>query len=252
MDPYLEHPSVWPDLHNRLIARLGDTLGPVLRPRYYVRLEERTYAVEGEGLLFAGRPDVTVADKGTSREASTREPTSAAAIMEVEVPMPDEVRETYLVVRAAPTHEVVTVLEILSPANKRAGPGRELYTKKRLAVLGSRTHLVEIDLLRAGDPMTVFGAPAERDYRILISRAENRPRARLLAFSLRDPIPAFSLPLRAGDPEPVVHLAACLAHVYANAGYDLTVDYSSAAAPPLRPEDAAWARALTRSGGERN
>jgi hypothetical protein len=135
MDPYLEHPSVWPDLHNRLIARLGDTLGPVLRPRYYVRLEERTYAVEGEGLLFAGRPDVTVADKGTSREASTREPTSAATIMEVEVPMPDEVRETYLAVRAAPTHEVVTVLEILPPANKRAGPGRELYTKKRLAVV---------------------------------------------------------------------------------------------------------------------
>ncbi len=42
MDPYLEHPSLWPDVHNRLLAALADELGDQLRPAYYARLEERT------------------------------------------------------------------------------------------------------------------------------------------------------------------------------------------------------------------
>ena len=47
--------------------------------------------------------------------------------------------------------EVVTVLETLSPANKRpGGDGRREYLKKREEVLQSPSHLVEIDLLRGG------------------------------------------------------------------------------------------------------
>ena len=60
MDPYLEHPRLWPDVHNGLIADLRNTLAPQLRPRYYVALEERTYLAEPAGLAFVSRPDVTV------------------------------------------------------------------------------------------------------------------------------------------------------------------------------------------------
>jgi Protein of unknown function (DUF4058) len=42
MDPYLERPVLWPDVHNGLIAELRNTLAPQLRPRYYVALEERS------------------------------------------------------------------------------------------------------------------------------------------------------------------------------------------------------------------
>jgi hypothetical protein len=60
MDPYLEHPALWPDVHNALIARLRDELAPRLRPRYFVALEQRTYLNEPEGPVFAGRPDAVV------------------------------------------------------------------------------------------------------------------------------------------------------------------------------------------------
>ena len=60
MDPYLEHPALWPDVHNGLIAELRNTLASQLRPRYYVALEERTYLAESAGLTFVSRPDVTV------------------------------------------------------------------------------------------------------------------------------------------------------------------------------------------------
>ena len=58
--PYLENPDLWPDVHNRLIAALGDELSPLLRPRYYIALEERTYLEEPAELLLVGRPDLTV------------------------------------------------------------------------------------------------------------------------------------------------------------------------------------------------
>ena len=43
MDPYLEHPALWPDVHQRLIVALADALGPPLRPRYRVAVDERVY-----------------------------------------------------------------------------------------------------------------------------------------------------------------------------------------------------------------
>ena len=35
IDPYLEHPWLWPDVHHRLIAALADNLGARVAPRYY-------------------------------------------------------------------------------------------------------------------------------------------------------------------------------------------------------------------------
>src|SRR5690606_10818361 len=111
---------------------------------------------------------------------------SASAVM-VEVPVPDEVREVWLEIRSPQSGEVVTVLELLSPTNKRPGRGRQKYEEKRFATLGTRTHLVEIDLLRGGAPMPISGSVPRSDYRILVSRGNRRPRAELYPFSVRDP-----------------------------------------------------------------
>ena len=138
MDPYLEHPRLWPDVHNGLIAELRNTLAPQLRPRYYVALEERTYVAEPAGLAFVSRPDVTVVGSPTpaaSRTSPGEASSMGVATLEpviVELPMPELVRETYLEVRLAQTHAVIAVLELLSPANKRPGEGRQQYERKRL------------------------------------------------------------------------------------------------------------------------
>lgn len=255
MDPFLEDSAIWPDVHNSLIAGIRDRLGPVLRPRYVVRLEERTYLSDPEGLVFLGRPDLTV-HAGTGRtarpaEAATPEPAGVGGVLTVEVPAPDRVRETYIEVRAAQGAEVITVLEVLSPANKLGGEGRRIYEGKRRGVLATRTHLVEIDLVRAGDPMTVFGTDSKADYRILVSRGDRRPLADLRLFSLRDPIPRFSLPLLAGDDEPEVDVGDILASLYDRAAYDLTIDYAREPVPPLAERDRAFADDLLRHTGRR-
>ena len=52
MDPYVEQPVLWLDVHNGLIAEIRNALAPQLRPRYYVALEERTYLAEPAWLAF--------------------------------------------------------------------------------------------------------------------------------------------------------------------------------------------------------
>jgi hypothetical protein len=52
--------------------------------------------------------------------------------------------------------------------------------------LGSPPHLVEIDLLRGGEPMPVSGGNIQGSYRILVSRSALRPRADLYIFNLQD------------------------------------------------------------------
>jgi hypothetical protein len=247
MDPYLEHPALWPDVHNRILAALADALAPDVAPRYYVALERRTYVLKPDDLVFIGRPDVAVVQR--REEAASRAPVASvgAAVLEVDVPMADEVEEAFLEVRDVATGRCVTVLELLSPVNKLTGRGRETYLEKRTEVLRTRTSLVEVDLLRAGEPMPVVGPPVASHYRILVSRGSRRPRSQLYAFGLRQPIPTFVLPLLKGDAEPSVDLGAVVHALYDRARFDLRLDYTQPPGPPLAEGDAAWARSLVAS-----
>lgn len=228
MDPYLERADLWPDVHTSLIAAIRDALAPQLAPRYTVHVEERMYTLLRAAPL-AGRADVAV---------QVREP--AAEVLEVDVPLEEEIVERYLEVHEARQGRLVTMVEILSPANK-IGAGRRKYLRKRERILETLTHLVEIDLLRAGAPMSV-SRKVESAYRLLISRGDTRPRARLYLFGVRQPIPSFPLPLLPGDAEPLVNLNDLLHSLYTRARYDLRVDYTRPPDPSLNDADAAWAR----------
>ena len=103
---------------------------------------------------------------------------------------------------------------------------------------------MEIDLLRGGERMKIYGADRAYDYSILVSRGDRRPRAELHAFGLRDPIPRFRLPLRPGDDEPEVDLGALLHALYERASYDLRLDYDRSPDPALREADRGWAASI--------
>ena len=117
--------------------------------------------------------------------------------------------------------------------------------RKRKHIFKTRTSLVEIDLLRGGKPMPLSTHhPVESDYRILLSRGASRPRAKLYAFGVRQPIPAIPIPLVPKDPEPSLDLNAVLHGLYERARFDLVLDYARPSVPPLEEEDAAWARGI--------
>ncbi len=254
MDPYLESPVLWQKVHKRLIVAIADSLSPQLRPKYIVDIEERVYQTSGEDAVLVGIPDVAVQRSQTTTNSETQNiavATPPVQAVTVTLPIPETVRESYLEVREVITREVVTVIEVLSPKNKRSGEGRKAYEKKRLRVLGSFTHLVEIDLLRDGKSMLIFNNNIQSDYRILVSRGSRRPKADLYTFNLQHVIPSFPLPLRSEDVEPLLDLQTLLSELYDRASYDLVIDYSRKPVPPLSETDAAWADALLREKGLR-
>ncbi|AFZ26390.1 hypothetical protein Cylst_4294 [Cylindrospermum stagnale PCC 7417] len=255
MNPYLEYPELWPEVHHWIMTFIAELLIPKLRPKYRIAVEKRVYQMTDSNSVLVGIPDVTI---GRYLISTKKEPSNIAVAsppakpLTVNIPMPEEVRESYLEVREVGTGEVVTVIEVLSPKNKLTGEGRKAYENKRLQVLGSSTHLIEIDLLSGGEPMPILGNQIQSDYRILVSRSQLRPTAELYPFNLQEPIPAFLLPLRKGDTEPIVDLQAVIQDLFDRAGFDLAIDYSREAVPPIAEADVAWVNDLLKEQGLRS
>jgi hypothetical protein len=241
MDPYLEHPSAWPNIHHRLITAIADVLAPQLLPKYQVVVEERVYQLEGDDSILIGAPDVTVL-AGKSAVLPIRIAIAVAEPTTVTLMVPETVRLGYLEVREIRTGQVVTVIEVLSPVNKRPGRGRVDYESKRSMIFGSSCNFVEIDLLRQWQPLPVQTGNRRSSYRILVSPQEKRPEADLYAFELWDLIPCFPLPLRSEDVCPVVDLKVLIDGIYDRSGYGFVIEYDRAAVPPLSEEQAGWLR----------
>jgi hypothetical protein len=115
-------------------------------------------------------------------------------------------------------------------------------------VLASVSHLVEIDLLRGGTPLPMSGEHPS-DYRILVSRADQRPTADLYGFGLQQAIPPFPVPLLPGEEEPILDLQPLLHRIYEKGRYHLAIDYQQPPVPALSEVDQNWVATLLESPG---
>jgi hypothetical protein len=258
MDPYLEDPRRWPGFHASMIAALRATLSPLVRPRYFVEIEERVvlyHPLEDERRAFAA--DVAVrqtARPAEATDATATQDAAATAVAEppdsviVQLPDTEEVTDSYIEIRRADDERVVTVVELLSPWNKQGGLGGAEYYEKRKTVLASDIHFIEVDLLRAGQRPPLQPAPPRpaAEYYVLVSRAQDRPQGVLQPIRLQQPLPQVTVPLLSPDPDVAVNLQHVFNRVYDEAGYDLVLRYDSDPIPPLSLELAAWADALLR------
>lgn len=249
MDPYVEMQE-WEDFHNRFNMAIADAIQPVVRPRYVVRVERRIYVDHpdnGEQAATVRIPDVVLAGTEDDAPQSIQHAGEFASPEPVicTLPMPEERRESYLVIRDHESMEVVTVIETLSPANKRKhGDGRREYLRKREEVLCSTAHLVEFDLLRGGERLPVQGPVPTGDYYAIVSRGHLRPSAAVFAWTLRGPMPRVPIPLLPGDDDVVLSLQETFSAVYERAAYELSLDYTAELQPPLPEVDASWMQDL--------
>ncbi|MEC4817543.1 MAG: DUF4058 family protein [Scytonema sp. PMC 1069.18] len=259
MNPYLEHPAFWSSFYTRLLVAIADAVAPQLRPKYYIEVETRTYQDPDSDEVLVGIPDATVLTASSSNSSSEKLHSETSTTLtqkrpqSIALPIPITVKERYLEVREIGRNTVITVIEVLSPKNKQKGSGRAAYEKKRGRVLASLSHLIEIDLLRAYSPMTMLGKVQPTDYRIVVSRSEQRPKADLYGFNLPEPIPTFPLPLLLEDEELSVDLQAIVDGVCERAGYNERIDYSQSVPPPkLSQANQQWVEELLapiRRGG---
>jgi hypothetical protein len=108
--------------------------------------------------------------------------------------------------------KLISVVELLSPANKLPGKGRKLYLRRQARLLRSRTHLLEIDFLRAGEHTVAVqrdGLPEKSwDYLVCLHRGSSRSKFDCWPVLLHERLPRVNVPLSGDDADVVVDLQA--------------------------------------------
>lgn len=268
MDPYLEHRGVFHDFHNAFSGHIRDELNRRLPGRYYAKLDSRQeIGIADEPELQIIQPDVAVTfdpappDAGgtvTLTARDTRSNISPSIEFESDVVWEEP---WFVEIRAADSkHELVTVIEILSPSNKLPGRDRTEYLRKRKSILQSQASLIELDLLRLGE--RAWNEPDYRDalarffppppYLVSVNRAwrrsgEARRAYQLFLVRLRELLPVIPIPLRQGEAEPTLDLQDIFNSTYDGGPYRRgAVKYSDPPPPPaFAPEDYEWVRQQT-------
>jgi hypothetical protein len=256
MDPYLEHPSVFPNLHDKLIVHLEETLQPLLPEPYFAKGNQRVWVDYVEGTRI---PDVGVLKPGQEPgQVQAENGGVAVAEFPVKITAPyvpwDEFREPFVEIYAQADDQprLVTTIEILSPTNKTPNQqSRAAYRQKQSEFMGSQVHLVEIDLLRCGVHTTAV--PLKElirrcgavDYHICVHFFDQPNDYFIYPIQLPDRLPKVTIPLLPGDGSVRVDLQAIFDDCYDRGPYRREVNYKKdPPAPALSPERLAWVRSV--------
>jgi Protein of unknown function (DUF4058) len=251
MDPYLEAPSIWPDVHTSLMSIFREQLTPLLAPKYLAELETQVVIDQVDDDPQVVLPDVSITSADISAGPPSTVAVAAPSPVQVRVPLDVPTRLVSVYIRLRETGRLVGVIELLSPANKRRGKGREEYLEKRRTFLTSPVHLIEIDLLRSYPRMPFDDPLPPAHYMVMVCKTGERPRSSVWPINVRQPLPTVPIPLLPPDPPVPLDIGQALRTAYERARYDLRVDYQRPARPPLSAADAAWAAALIGPPGAR-
>lgn len=247
MDPYLE--AHWRDVHARWIIYTCAALQADLPASLFARVEERVFFEADEVVGQSSYPDVRVVEYQLSpgRLAPTAQTDAASVLLEEPVVIhvaAEPATETYIeIIDASTGNRVVTAIEVLSPSNKIAGPGQDLYLAKQKEMLQGGVNLVEIDLIRQGERVTSLPgrqqpAKVRSLYQACVWRA-SRAQFEIYPIPLANRLPRIRIPLRPTDTDLRLDLQAILEQAYRNGRYFATLDYSKPLEPALAKEDAA-------------
>jgi Protein of unknown function (DUF4058) len=254
MDPYIERSEIWPDFHNQLIASVKAVLQPLLRPRYAAITEDRLYVVESDRPI---RPDVAVLRTSSIQPSAG----TATAVLEADAPAVfelwrEEIRQPLIqIVEPAAGSRVVTAIEVLSPDNKAAGPGRVSYLRKREEFWAAGTNLVEIDLLRAGQATVRLSAEqvgALGSWTYLVAVTRRWPsRHEVYAVPLPRRLPRVGIPLADDDRDVVLDLQTAFTRSWDENPYPALLRYEGPPPGKLTAEEVHWCEDILRKAGLR-
>lgn len=250
MDPYLEG-DLWTSVHTDLCAEIARQLAPKLRPKYVALSTRRVVLAppeESGGSAGDRFPDVGILSADSP--GSTPSATAAVAPLILPAKFPEPIPHVSIEIRDVADRRLITCIEVLMPTNKY-GSGWDEYAGRRLQMVSSAAHLVEIDLLRAGTRFPTAEPLPAVPYFVFVSRVERRHQVDVWPISLEQTLPTIPIPLLPGDPEVLLDLQLALTVVYDIIGYDELIDYTREPPGPLTPAEAAWIDEQLRRAGRR-
>jgi len=217
MDPYLEGEKIWPAFQHHFIACLYQTLLPGLVDRYRARVGQRRYA------------------------------TAQALFTSV---IREDHEEEFIEIRQRNDSRLITLVDVVSPANKTTVAGRQAYLDKRKEAKVANANLVEIDLVMQGQPMLDYsreGLP-EWDHAVTVTRATQPERHEIYRSTLQMKLPKFRLPLAGDDRDTVLDLQTTFARCFDQGNFIALIDYQRDPPTKLSDEDRRWLNDMLRHG----
>jgi hypothetical protein len=215
MDPYLEDDGLWPVFHHQLVMCLYQILLPGLVDRYRARVTQRHYVTEQA--LF----------------------TSVVR---------EEHHEDVVEIRQRSDGRLVTLVDVVSPANKTTAAGRSAYLERRREGKSASANLVELDLVLQGQPTLEYsrdGLP-DWDYAVTVTRSTQPERYEIYTATLQKRLPRFRLPLAADDRDTVLDLHTAFTRCYDQGGFAAKIDYRRDPSTALNSEDRQWLNEVLR------
>jgi hypothetical protein len=257
MDPWLERPMVFPDLHNSLITYLKAALNAVLPSGYLVSAANRLW-VDVESRR---EPDVSVfaADSLPVGDGGAVAGLLTAGLLTIETDevLSDPIEEPYLEIISDEDDRLVTAIEVVSLSNKKPGEGGRIsYQQKQGEYRASGVNLVEIDLLRSGPHTTAVpearlrAVSGQFEYHVCVTLANSPNRYFVAPIRLTGPLPAIPIPLDRGIKPVTINLQTVFDRCFDEGGFARLAKYDrQACTPPLSPEHQSWAEGVLRSKG---
>ncbi len=216
MDPYLESPVWWHNLHNRMMSGIYDALNTLLPANYFALMEERYDIIEQEREIFV--------EIRRQRDGGSEIVTSVE-LLSPKNKMAGAGREAYLQKQTAVIESYVRLLEI------------DLIRAGRSPLLPSREQLTR---------------RMPYDYAISLHRAGVGDEFAVWLRTVCQPLPrTVFVPLADDDADILLDLQEIFERCYDIGRYVSNVDYSVSPAPPPNAEDDTWADALLREKGFR-
>ncbi|MEJ5199182.1 MAG: DUF4058 family protein [Anaerolineae bacterium] len=250
MDPYLEG-EMWQEFHATLSNAIRSQLLAVLPPQYTALLAKRYVLDRYPRFGATPQPQAIYPDVHVARLRESAPAYVAAAPVRAISPYIEEVPQLSVEVRDVAERRLVTLIEILSPINK-IGQGAGDYGRRRRLLLKRDIHLLELDLLRGGKRIQLWGEVPPAAYYIYLSRLEDRPVTQVWPIALQQPLPTVPVPLLEPDPDVTLDVQAAVNACYDLVHYERLLDYAGPPPPPeLTAEELAWIDATLRAAGLR-
>lgn len=221
MDPFLEDDQYWPAFHHCYVQSLNQMILPSLAERYRSKVVERVYHLEQ--VLF------------TSIQK-------------------EEHREPYIEIRQRNDSRLVTLIELISPANKTSITSRQTLQQSHKEMVLSKTNLVEIDFVLQGEPIHDFSKEKlpDRDYTVCVTRCTRPDQWEIYTGALDKRLPRFRLPFSPDDRDTVVDLQMAFARAYDQGDFANKIRYDRNPPARLSEEQKAWLDHLLREANLRS
>jgi hypothetical protein len=209
MNPYLEAAELWPQFHQQLVTTLYQILLPGLVDRYRSRLVPRVYTCET--------------------------PLFTSIVRE-------EHREETIEIRNRSDGRLVTLIDIVSPANKTTAAGRQAYLQRHRAARSEQATTAEIDLVLQG--RRIAELPVEDasgyDYAVVVTRGTQPRRPEAYPWTLQKRLPKVRLPMAGDDKDTLIDLQPVFLRAFEQGCFGEKIAYERDPGTALRPDQLEW------------